>query len=546
MTRVAWKICWIIALSTPSPVLAEEAPDLLPTLEHKLSLEYRTQFVGMRPLSLNDLTADKITYFDQRARISSNFLIGKSVNIKSTIDLLDGVLFGDNGKFTGSPKRNRGSVVGAKGPNLSRLGIGQLNPETNALDIDNYGYVLEDADPVIVRAMYGEAITQIGLFRAGRQPVTTGRNILVHDGSRINRWGISKAPDVVDGIAFGTKLSAIMDIISGTEIDASPNNGLFIAGLFGQIVENLPTVSDDLYQVAGTIFYKGQDVFLFGHEIPRFDSGIVATNRSQNAYQSEINNLTAYVIFETPSFLFSAFHTQMIGTTREISEGLSLLGTRVGKPGPQDLAAFGGWVELAYRYKPVEFIFEILYASGDDTPGVQDPINQLTFAQDTNVGLHLFENVLSYQTARSAALGVASLQALDAPTFPANEVNTYGGLQNAIVFFPQIVYQPFPWLQGRIGAMFAFTQVPNVDPIATILRSSGSSIDDDKVNFNGGEPGDYWGTEIDLGITIEPVKGFLIDLEGAYLFSGNAFWDEHEDAVDSVFANARLTYYYDD
>ena len=235
----------------------------------------------------------------------------------------------------------------------------------------------------------------------------------------------------------------------------------------------------------------------------------------------------------------------MIGTTREISEGLSLLGTRVGKPGPQDLSAFGGWVELAYRLNPFEFVFEFFYASGDDTPGVRDPITQLTFAQDTNVGLHLFENVLHYQTARSAARGVASLHALNADTFPANEINTYGGLQNALVFFPQVVYTPIEWVDFRVGVLFAFTQVPAVDPIATILNSSGSSLDDDKVNFNGGKPGDYWGTEIDLGVTIKPTEGLLIDFEGAYLFSGNAFWDEHEDAVDSVFGNIRMTYYYD-
>ena len=32
--------------------------------------------------------------------------------------------------------------------------------------------------------------------------------------------------------------------------------------------------------------------------------------------------------------------------------------------------------------------------------------------------------------------------------------------------------------------MFAFTHRPVVDPVATILGSSGSSLDDDKVNFN--------------------------------------------------------------
>jgi len=507
--------------------------------------EYRTQFVGMRPLSLNDLTAEKVTYFDQRARVTSVFQIGKNVRIHSTFDLLDGVLFGDNGSFVGSPRRNRGSIVAAKNPSLARLNIGQIDESVSALDLDNYGYVLEEAEPLIVRTLFGEALTPIGLVRAGRQTLSNGRNVLIHDGSRINRWGISKVPDVVDGVAFATKLSAISDIIRGSKIDKSQDNGLFAAVLYGQIVENDPTAPDDLYQGAAAIFYRGKDLSLAGFDIPKIDSGVAMTNRSQGFYETDIYNVTGYFILEMPKFYMSVFHTQMTGTTREISEGLSRLGTRVGQPGPQDLAAFGGWVELAYRHNPFEFVFEFFYASGDDTPSVTDPINQLTFAQDTNVGLHLFENVLYYQTARSAARGVASLKALDAPTFPANEINTYGGLQNALVLFPQIIFEPLSWLSTRTGVMFAFSQRPVVDPVATILGSSGSSLDDDKVNFNGGKPGNYWGTEIDLGITIKPVPGFLIDIEGAYLFTGNAFWDENEDAVDSLFGNVRLTYYYD-
>ena len=222
-------ICCLLTILAPISVQAQAPETNDWELKHKLGLEYRTQFVGMRPLSLNDLTAEKLTYFDQRARINSAFLLSERVSLKSSIDLLDGVVFGDNGIFTGSPKRNRGSVVGSKGPNLSRLNIGQLNPDMSALDLDNYGYILEPADPVIIRSLFGEAVTPIGLIRAGRQPISNGRNILVHDGSRINRWGISKAPDVVDGIAFGTKLSAIYDYIRGSEIDDSQANGLFMA-----------------------------------------------------------------------------------------------------------------------------------------------------------------------------------------------------------------------------------------------------------------------------------------------------------------------------
>ena len=58
----------------------------------------------------------------------------------------------------------------------------------------------------------------------------------------------------MDGVAFATKLSAISDIIRGSKIDKSQDNGLFAAVLYGQIVENDPTASDDLYQGAAALF----------------------------------------------------------------------------------------------------------------------------------------------------------------------------------------------------------------------------------------------------------------------------------------------------
>jgi hypothetical protein len=153
--------------------------------------------------------------------------------------------------------------------------------------------------------------------------------------------------------------------------------------------------------------------------------------------------------------------------------------------------------------------------------------------------------VLHYQTARSAARGVAAIQGVSPPTYPVADINTRGGLQNAIVLFPQVVFSPVRWLSTRAGVMFAFTERRNVDQVGTILQATGASLQDDIVNFNGGAPGRYWGTELDVGMTFTPVEGFMLDLEGAYLWPGPALHDENGDAVNSVYGNVRFTFFYD-
>lgn len=524
--------------------LEPEPDETRPLLRHELDLEYRVQHVAMRPLSLNDLSAARVGWFDQRGRVGVRVGIGEHVSVKLLTDVLDGVVFGDNGSFVTAPRRNRGALAATKFPNLSTFEIGQLDPNGSTLDFANFGFRTVPADVLKVRQLYGEATLPIGLIRVGRQPLTTGRNVLVHEGTRINRWGISRQPDVLDAIAFGTKLSAIWDALLGRAIDKDPNRGLFAGLMVGQLVEQNPALEDDLLQLAGTIFYKGRHQFVFGLELDRVDAGFVGTHRFADEYETSLSGLGGYLILQAGDFFFSAFHSHLLGGTREISEGLAALGTTSGPPTRQDISAYGGFVELAWRLEPMMFVFELFYATGDDTPKSSDPINQFTFAEDTNVGLHLFENVVHYASARSAALGVANLDALGVRTYPAAEISTRGSLQNAIVLFPQVEAHPWPWLSARAGVMFAFAEKPSVDPIRTIIGATGETLDDDLVNFAGGRPGNYWGTEIDVGLTLRPVEGILIDLEGAYLIPGDALQDENGDAVNSIYGNLRFTFTY--
>ena len=50
---------------------------------------------------------------------------------------------------------------------------------------------------------------------------------------------------------------------------------------------------------------------------------------------------------------------------------------------------------------------EFDYASGEATPGARAALSRFSFADDTNVGLLLFDRVLGYQSARAAAADAA-------------------------------------------------------------------------------------------------------------------------------------------
>ncbi len=533
------------AVAAPAPALVTDALGLRLTL--KPTIEQRVRHQLMSPLSLSDQTAPELAYFDQRLRVGLGLGLGDKVRVVVLADVLNDVVFGDNGSFTGVPQKNRGSVVATRHPNLTKLGVGRLSATGGALDRDNYGLVFVEAPPVELRQMYGEIMLPFGLIRAGRMPLGFGRSVLVHDGTRINRWGVSGRGDYADGVAFGTKLSAIADAVAGRPIDVDPTRGLFAAFLAGQMTTNLGTVAGDaLVQLVGTVWYDERDLTLGPLTFDRLRAGLIYATRGQEKFDTRVHTLTGYLEATSGPVRLTWHHAQMFGGTREISEGLALLGTSSGPAARQDLSAFGGLAEVAVRLaSALELSFEVFYASGDDDPRSTTPVTQLTFAEDTNVGLHMVKNIIGYQTARSAALGVENLRAVAPPTMAVNEIDTRGAFQNGVALFPQVIVDPLPWLSLRAGALFMFAATPVVDPIGTILRADGNRIDDDAVNFAGGRPASYWGTELDLGLTVRPVPHAQLDLEGAYVLPGDALRDENGDAVRSLYVTTRATLFWD-
>ena len=176
------------------------------------------------------------------------------------------------------------------------------------------------------------------------------------------------------------------------------------------------------------------------------------------------------------------------------------------------------------------------YASGSSDTTLAGPLTQFHFAEDTNVGLLLFKQVFAYQTAREAAAATSLLnEPQRADRARSSRSPRSGALTDALVLFPQFDVRPVDHVllrarrDVRVGARGRRS--------TRSRRRSGASAgtyQNISVNFDGGTPGNYYGTELDGRLQWRYLEHFLFDLEGAVLFPGSALRDEDGHAVEQL------------
>jgi hypothetical protein len=166
---------------------------------------------------------------------------------------------------------------------------------------------------------------------------------------------------------------------------------------------------------------------------------------------------------------------------------------------------------------------EMGYASGDADPydGTQ---KRFTFDPNHKVGLLLFDEILRFQTARSAtaardpALTTASRPIAGADLLPSN-----GGVFGAQYIYPTFLYRPRNWLDLKGGAVVAQSSSEVVDPYR--VATSGNYA-----NYRGGNRRRKdLGLELDAGFQSRfPLDYGLVGEVGAQagvLFPGEALQD---------------------
>ncbi|MBA2664329.1 MAG: hypothetical protein H0U74_18710 [Bradymonadaceae bacterium] len=527
----------------------EDAGPSATALRVDLQPEYRVRSLRIDPVELSGEGVRGIDWTEQRFRLNTALVKPTVGSITIQIDALDGVLFGDNGSFLGTPASNSGVSLSTKRPNLTRWDIG-LKPGADPLDRNSYVPVLREAPLFEFNYLYGDILLPIGVLRIGRQPLNYGATITAHDGGRHNRWGASSYSDGVDRILFGTKLDQAWGVIRDGEdhvLDASLDNGV-ILGLFYDFLkqDNVAILSDDLRQFGTQLQFRLREANWLGWDWRNlaFLGSVVHIRNEQ--FNSSVFGFPMLLEGRVENFGMKLQYMHIRGSTREISEGFGALSGK--EATDQDVIAHGAQAVLDYDLGRVNLAMELNYASGDDNPRPNDPITSFNFARDMNVGLLLFEHIVAFESARSVAVGIENLSGTETASFPLTEARTEGRFTNAIVVFPQVKVD---WwraqhhnIHTRMGVMMAWSAATLgvVDPIMTSINDLSANVADNAVNYHGGLPSRYYGTEFDLQVGYRFRDNFFWTFEAAMLLPGQGVWDEHGDAVRSFLLENRFEF----
>lgn len=500
-------------------------------------LEYRANAVSIRPLDLNGTRDRNFSVIEHRLRLDAGIDYEDKIRLVTSLDVMDGVLWGDNGTLGRDPEPTSGANVSTSNPNFATACVTRRgdDPSTEA---SSYHYGLCGTDPVFVRRLYADLVTPVGLFRVGRQAFTEGASIAVNDGDgRKNRFGFARRGNSVDRILFATKpLEAFK---APSDRDKSETKGLFLILAYDRLVTDDPhRFKDDLHNYVSAVRWLE----------PRHRLGTDAEVRVFHAYRWSSDNGTGIHALgaramSTFGEVTAGFEGTFVGgSSREISEAFRVISNDPAVS--QAITQVGARAVVRWDRPLFTAYFEADYASGDSDPQTRTPLTQFRFAEDSNVGLLMFKHVLAYQTARSAAAGVELLKSLGAPSYPLEAVATRGSFTNAFAIFPQFDYHPIPTVLLRGGVLMAWAPSKVIDPIVSLQNKDGLRIGDDLVNFAGGKPNQYYGTELDARVQWRFMEHFAADLEGAVLFPGSALEDANGDAARSVLVQGRGTFWF--
>ncbi len=501
--------------------------------------EYRAQLTYINPISLNTTTQRRASWIEHRLRLDGSVDYLEKVRIVTSIDILDGVLWGDNGTVGKAPEPNAGTTVNARNPNdavpcLAYVGGAKGDP----LSGNDYGYDLCDAKVFKVRRLYGEVLTPVGVVRIGRQPFTFGNNLQGTPGDgRFNRFGIAREGNFVDRVLFATKPLEILK--PKNKRDTSEKNGLIVAAVYDHLVtDTIRLFADDAHQAGGALLYRAEK-YAIGKDL---DLSAYYVHRWNDLYASHVNIMGVRALSRFGPVYVGLEGALNVGSTREIAAAYKtitndpVVDQRILQAGARAVARLDQPHWSAY--------LELDYASGDGDPQARTPLTQFVWSPDMNVGLLLFEHVLRFQSARAAAAATETLKRLGAPSYPVDSIDTRGSFTDAVAIFPQFDIRPVDTVLLRTGVLLAWAPAKVIDPVRSLLGRDGVQISDDLVNFAGGKPGSFYGAELDMRGQWRFLEHFAFDLEGAILFPGNALQDANGDAARSVLLQGRTSFFF--
>jgi len=377
---------------------------------------------------------------------------------------------------------------------------------------------------VYPRKLYFEYLTPVGMVRIGHQTSHWGMGLLANDGDHPTLFGDYRRGSIVERLLFATRPGG-----------ADHPLALAIAGdlIFEDGKADLVDDGDRALQAVLALRWTTEPA----------EAGIYGVYRHQERDSVSINDLTPYTEeldvwvvdlaakFHVPvvgneAFVFGEVEAMYIGGTTTFVRNIEL--TQLGDE--EEVQTFGGAAKLGTvhyaddgenRWGDIAIAVEAGYASGDADP-YDGVTRRMTFDQNHNVGLVLFDHVLGWKTARAATL-VSDREIVNRPAPGAQLLPSEGAIFGASYINPTIVVRPAHWLDLKGGAVIAQTTADFVDPYH--FGALG-----DWRNYDGGKDEKHdLGVELDLGadVRVSLADWMLLNVgvEGGVLFPGGAFDD---------------------
>ncbi|HJL20360.1 MAG TPA: hypothetical protein RMH99_32130 [Sandaracinaceae bacterium LLY-WYZ-13_1] len=370
---------------------------------------------------------------------------------------------------------------------------------------DEYGY-----PGLRLRQLYLEWRTPIGLLRVGQMAFSWGLGIVSNGGSDPPVFGDYRYGDLVRRILFATKPAG----------EDSP----FTVAVAGDWVA-WDLIAD--FDGRGDLAFQGLVAAFYEREEDRLGAYVAyrnQTNELDDTLEVFVGDVFGELHFDEPSggqILVAAEAAYIRGTTT--------IPRTLAHP-EQDVEQLLFVGQLGRESRHLDVVLEGGYASGDSNP--EDAIqSRATFDPDHRVGLILFPEVLAMMSARSATLA-RSPDLFGRPARGSELLPTNGGVSGAYYFFPYATWRPLDWIEGRLGAVVAWSATDVVDPYAQRARSR-------SVNYRGGDPSRRdLGLELDGAVLLHGplAEGVRLSggVEGGVLFPGRAFDDAAGNPMDPV------------
>ncbi len=361
-----------------------------------------------------------------------------------------------------------------------------------------------------LRKLYLEYKWATGAFRVGQQTSNWGLGLLANDGGHDPEAGdfgqqqfgnltYRALVAVRPFFSLGGQWRAI-ETAFAADLIVRDNNAEFIEGdrAFQGVVA-LRYVQDEQNNLGVYVVYRSQ------RNINSADGG-----KATDVYVVDLAGKCELVKHHTHSLSLGFEAVTINGTTTQArNENAARLAVH----------QFGGALKANLRVRRTTMMLDMGFASGDQNPS-DDQVQNFRFDRDFKVGLILFDQVMAYQSARSATRAADPSLTGRAPE-GVDLLATASSVTGAWYVFPRVKHAIDDWVDVYAGPLFAFSTAALTDPFNTRILGGTS------VNPFGVKAGAYLGTEFDVGtqMRFKPADELTITLtgEGGMFLPGSAY-----------------------